>query len=216
MKKGLVILMALAMLFAMSTAALAVQELNSDPSSTFVIGAKGNIVANTYTPVASDSVSYKDYKYYEQGLVTTTTVFAPYGGGNGLSTHVYGTWNSPYTVGIDGYNYNDAQDYVETGKQEANLGDPTQLPINPQFQSQLMTWMGANLPGPMVAGMSSMMSTATVGPYAGDRVINTHLAGNFQSGPHGGYLTSTHRCRECHAVHRAAGKFKLLRSDTRF
>jgi hypothetical protein len=35
------------------------------------------------------------------------------------------------------------------------------------------------------------------------------------SGPHGGYTTTTHKCRECHAVHRAAGKFKLLRADSR-
>lgn len=37
----------------------------------------------------------------------------------------------------------------------------------------------------------------------------------FPKGPHGGYTTSTHKCRECHAVHRAAGKFKLMRADTR-
>jgi len=52
--------------------------------------------------------------------------------------------------------------------------------------------------------------------YEGQKGVETTLTSTFTSGPHGGYLTSTHRCRECHAVHRAAGKFKLLRSDTRF
>jgi hypothetical protein len=37
----------------------------------------------------------------------------------------------------------------------------------------------------------------------------------FKATPHGNYTTSTHKCRECHAVHRAAGKFKLLRADSR-
>jgi len=37
----------------------------------------------------------------------------------------------------------------------------------------------------------------------------------FQAAPHGNYSTGTHKCRECHAVHRAAGKFKLTRADTR-
>ncbi|HEY3375270.1 MAG TPA: hypothetical protein VGK02_09430, partial [Candidatus Aquicultor sp.] len=216
MKKGLVILMAIAMLFAMSSLALAKQELNSDPSSTFVIGAKGNIVANTYTPVASDTanpLSVKDYRYYEQGKVVTAA-----GTENPFmadSTHVYGTWNSPYTMGIDGYNYNDAQDYVETGKQAAQMGDATELPINPAFLSAVQTMMAPFMPAMTAYGIT-MGTGAAGGKYPGQAVINTHLAGNFQSGPHGGYLTSTHRCRECHAVHRAAGKFKLLRSDTRF
>lgn len=34
-------------------------------------------------------------------------------------------------------------------------------------------------------------------------------------GPHGGYATTSHRCRECHAVHRASGAFKLTRADSR-
>jgi hypothetical protein len=40
----------------------------------------------------------------------------------------------------------------------------------------------------------------------------TSLSGQ---GPHGNYSTSTHKCRECHAVHRASGKFKLMRADSR-
>lgn len=75
------------------------------------------------------------------------------------SSHPQGTWNSPYTAGVDGYGYNDPQDYIANGR------------------------------------------------YSG---------GIYTAGPHGGYLTSTHKCRECHAVHRAAGKFKLTRSDTRY
>ncbi len=38
---------------------------------------------------------------------------------------------------------------------------------------------------------------------------------SFRATPHGNYTTATHKCRECHAVHRAAGKFKLLRADSR-
>ncbi|MHB8842052.1 MAG: hypothetical protein ACYC56_09770 [Candidatus Aquicultor sp.] len=101
----------------------------------------------------------KDWNYKEQGENVSS---GGYTGSTGLSTsvHIYGTWNSPYTLGIDGFNYNDSQDYTDDG---------------------------------------TMTST-----------------GLYTAGPHGGYLTTSHKCRECHAVHRAAGKFKLLRSDTRF
>lgn len=37
-----------------------------------------------------------------------------------------------------------------------------------------------------------------------------------ERGPHGDYLTTSHKCRECHGVHRASGKFKLTRANTRF
>jgi hypothetical protein len=77
--------------------------------------------------------------------------------GNSTSTHPQGTWNSPYTNGVDGYNYNDPQDYTNNGSLTNNGSGVDQ----------------------------------------------------YSAGPHGGYLTSTHKCRECHAVHRAAGKFKL-------
>jgi hypothetical protein len=33
------------------------------------------------------------------------------------------------------------------------------------------------------------------------------------SGPHGDYATTTSKCKTCHAVHRASGAYKLLRSD---
>lgn len=33
--------------------------------------------------------------------------------------------------------------------------------------------------------------------------------------PHGGYSTATNKCRECHAVHRAYGSWKLLRANGR-
>jgi len=91
--------------------------------------------------------------------------------GYGTSTHRYGTWNSPYTTGVDGYNYNDAQDYTEETGFGGGFGD-------------------------------------------GDTVVEP--TDTYGAGPHGGYMTTTHRCRECHAVHRAAGKFKLLRANTRF
>ncbi|MDP2211706.1 MAG: hypothetical protein Q8J63_08225, partial [Candidatus Aquicultor sp.] len=153
MKKALVILMAISLLFAMGSMALAA----------------GDIDPNAY------NLTTNDYRYFEEGVAVTSgsyagsTPTAP----NDSSTHPYGTWNSPFTAGIDGYNYNDAQDYVAKGAQfDQNTG------------------------------------AAVTGTTAAADVV-------FASGPHGGYLTSTHRCRECHAVHRAAGKFKLLRSDTR-
>ncbi|HSV92359.1 MAG TPA: hypothetical protein VLH81_04755, partial [Desulfobacterales bacterium] len=39
----------------------------------------------------------------------------------------------------------------------------------------------------------------------------TQFAGK---GPHGGYDTSTNKCKACHAVHRAEGTYYLLRADT--
>jgi len=155
-RKIVVSLMALAIIFAMTSVALAVQ----DPP-----GGSGNIMPNKYEKEVGVTGNNPDlqhfgtgtYKEYVQGMEDNT-----YSDAFDTSMHLYGTWNSPYTAGIDGFNYNDPQDYVADGDQNSSNG------------------------------------------Y------------RFQSGPHGGYLTSTHRCRECHAVHRAAGKFKLLRSDTRF
>ncbi|HCG98440.1 MAG TPA: hypothetical protein DE036_01110, partial [Actinobacteria bacterium] len=169
MKKGLIILMAVSMLFAMGSMALAANDIT--PNSYDLTGAVNGNPA-------------KDYQYYEQGEATSSGTYAgstPTGVYQN-STHVYGTWNSPYTLGVDGYNYNDAQDYTDDGAQVANgKTSVIQFPV-----------YGANME---IVDFGTMNMPQTV----------------FTSGPHGGYLTSTHRCRECHAVHRAAGKFKLLR-----
>jgi len=157
MKKGLVIFMAVALLFAFTSIALAAD--------------KGNIEPNTYNLNAGEAGSKKigDWAEYERGIkVRDGSV------GSGTSTHLYGTWNSPYSKGIDGYNYNDPQDYV-TGANQVDRSTGETVTVDSQIENIY-----------------------------------------FTSGPHGGYLTSTHKCRECHAVHRAAGKFKLTRSDTRF
>ncbi|HEY3375276.1 MAG TPA: hypothetical protein VGK02_09460 [Candidatus Aquicultor sp.] len=154
MKKGLVVLMTTGLVLIAATTAYARTESNTvEPNPT-----RGNIVANSYE--FGVNTLNKDWHYYEQSQTVGAITYDGYT----YSTHPYGTWNSPYVAGIDGYNYNDAQDYVSSGEQV------------------------------------------------------TDTAGNiyYAAGPHGGYLTSTHRCRECHAVHRAAGKFKLMRSDTRF
>ncbi len=176
MKKALIILMAVAMLFAMTSLALAT-----------------DITPNTYSLNGANGIATgaKDWGEKIQGTntyfnpITGATVTLPTYDGLGNSTHPYGTWNSPYTYGIDGYNYNDAQDYTADGTQ-TGVGDHKVFPVPTPFQGLFGT------------------------------SVETTLTANFTSGPHGGYLTTTHRCRECHAVHRAAGKFKLMRANTRF
>lgn len=37
---------------------------------------------------------------------------------------------------------------------------------------------------------------------------------NMTAGPHGGYNTTTNKCKVCHAVHRAEGAYYLLRADS--
>lgn len=105
------------------------------------------------------------------------------------STHPQGTWNSPYTAGVDGYNYNDPQDYVSVvGGNITFYWNPVKsfwVPIYPYDANG--------------DGIKETFAASTPGSY----------------GPHGNYTTTTHKCRECHAVHRAAGKFKLTRADTR-
>jgi len=143
MKKYLVILMAVAMLFAMTSLAFAAQ----DPG-----GAKGNITANEYTFGAdwndgngnTMAIGAKDWSYKEQGTAVTS---GSYTGAQGFasSTHVYGTWNSPYTYGIDGYNYNDAQDYTDTGAQ-VGVGQHVYYPANGAFITLSQTWVCRWLP----------------------------------------------------------------------
>ncbi|MDI6817683.1 MAG: hypothetical protein QME41_10970, partial [Actinomycetota bacterium] len=98
MKKALVILMAFALLFAMTSMALAKQE---GPTP-------GNIVANDYDlTIPQNGNLAKDYTYKERGIAVTSGSYAGSTPSdmNKLSTHVYGTWNSPFTAGVDGYNY---------------------------------------------------------------------------------------------------------------
>ncbi len=184
MKKALIILMAIAMVFAMTSLALAKGDITA---KTFSLGSKSQ---NDNTQIFTGQ--------YANGEPTSTA------GINGVnysypteptSTHPYGTWNSPYTLGIDGYNYNDSQDYT----------------------TDMMTnYYNTFAPGTALGNAINNTSTAYFGTGT-DQAINQAGYNAFgTSGPHGGYLTSTHKCRECHAVHRAAGKFKLMRSNTRF
>ncbi|MHB8842228.1 MAG: hypothetical protein ACYC56_10690, partial [Candidatus Aquicultor sp.] len=208
MKKSFVVFMTTGLvLTAGSGVALAIQNNSSDGNGAYTTSsytAKGNITANQYiletspTPgtwsdgngsTLTFSANGKNWNYREDG-VDSSTAYSPWtnSDGDAASTHPYGTWNSPYTMGIDGYNYNDAQDYTDSGAdvvQRDSSGDTVTL------------------------------SLTVPGAFGYDMPVSLPKI-RFTSGPHGGYLTSTHRCRECHAVHRAAGKFKLLRSDTRF
>jgi len=133
------------------------------------------LLVNLQVAIAwADIAPRSDYSRSAYGAVWTDVV-------NGVTytymgfedgTHPQGVWNSPSTEGIDGYNYNDPQDYISP--------------------SEWVTREARN---------------------ANNEIITIQVV---QAGPHGGYLTTTHRCRECHAVHRAAGKFKLTRADTRY
>ncbi|HCG98784.1 MAG TPA: hypothetical protein DE036_02985 [Actinobacteria bacterium] len=118
------------------------------------IAPKSDYSLNAYGAVWTDVMN---------GVTYTYTGYA-------TSTHPQGVWNSPSTQGIDGYNYNDPQDYIT--------------------ESEWVTRQARDI---------------------NNNIIDIQVV---QAGPHGGYLTTTHRCRECHAVHRASGKFKLLRPSS--
>lgn len=51
------------------------------------------------------------------------------------------------------------------------------------------------------------------GTYVREPQVPDHIR-SYQ-GPHGGYTTTTNKCKDCHAVHMASGSFMLMRSDTR-
>lgn len=42
---------------------------------------------------------------------------------------------------------------------------------------------------------------------------NTSGIGSYTTDPHGGYSTTSNKCKTCHAVHRASGAFALMRVD---
>lgn len=84
LRKVLLIVVAVSLLGVFATAALA-----------------ADITPKIYTKTGSSA----DFNNYSLGNVTTTYP------GFTTSTHLYGTWNNPYTAGIEGYNYNDAQSY---------------------------------------------------------------------------------------------------------
>jgi len=59
---------------------------------------------------------------------------------------------------------------------------------------------------------SSDAGFKTEGSYKGFDAANDD--GQYTTSPHGGYSTASNKCKVCHAVHRAEGAFKLMRSDT--
>ncbi len=48
---------------------------------------------------------------------------------------------------------------------------------------------------------------------ATQRSTDTEFVGDYDN-PHGGYDTTTNKCKVCHAVHRAEGAYYLLRADS--
>lgn len=167
------------------------------------------------------------------------------------STHPYGTWNSPYMAGVDGYNYNDPQEYATMYTDISFLGmGPWTLPnvpgsgVNAAAAGYIglpfgdpalldpMTGFTSPEPNPQVVPMPGgpytfsygfVWNTMMPGPMGGmwfpvfQNPVTGKMNGSIPAtaGPHGQYTTTTHKCRDCHAVHRASGKFRLTRSDTR-
>jgi len=46
------------------------------------------------------------------------------------------------------------------------------------------------------------------------RIFDATGTGLYTVNPHGGYSTTTNKCKTCHAVHRAQGPFRLLRGES--
>jgi len=142
--------------------------------------------------------SGENWTQYSRGSTVGADNLYP---GFASSVHQYGTWNNPFTAGVDAYNYNDNQDY--TGLAQGQM---------------LMIW-GEELADFLASkGFSSTSGVTMMKPNMLQQYVAVFVPPSMMpggQGPHGGYSTGTHKCRECHAVHRASGKFKLTRADSR-
>gem|GEM_PF-577719 len=157
-------------------------------------------IAADITPKVYDKQApHNDFSYYSNGIDRGYDY-----PGYTTSTHLYGTWNNPYTAGVDAYNYNDAQGYTQLG--QGGIVFVWGESILPLLQQMGYTTEQAKMYFPFSLQAGIMWS------YIDPSKATMEFVGQ---GPHGGYATTTHKCRECHAVHRAAGKFKLLRADSR-
>jgi opacity protein-like surface antigen len=154
--------------------------------------ASSAFAADISPKVYNKTAPHNDFSYYSQGQDRGYDF-----SGFTTSTHLYGTWNNPFKAGLDAYNYNDAQGY-------AKLGQGGILFVWGESISQILQQMG------ITGNMQKMYF-----PYVMPAGYDPSTGQNLGQGPHGGYATTTHKCRDCHAVHRAAGKFKLLRADSR-
>ena len=137
MRKSFVVFMTAGLvLTAGSGVALAGQDNGDGFTTSYTAGVRGNIVSNQYdlsTTLWNDgngntftfnNQGVKNWDYMEQGTAVSSDGYNGSTPTDLRSTHPYGTWNSPYTYGIDGYNYNDAQDYTDTGAQVGGVMDP--------------------------------------------------------------------------------------------
>ncbi|MCX7832128.1 MAG: hypothetical protein N2440_04435 [Actinobacteria bacterium] len=164
-----------------------------------LIAASTALAADIKPKVYNKQSQHSDFSYYSNGQDRGYDF-----SGFTTSTHIYGTWNNPYKAGIDAYNYNDAQGYTQLGQ-----------------GGVLFVWGESILPMLQQMGYSSEQAKMyfPLSLQAGTKFSytdpNKATMQNVGQGPHGGYTTTTHKCRECHAVHRASGKFKLLRADSR-
>ncbi|MEW5705929.1 MAG: hypothetical protein AB1743_03910 [Actinomycetota bacterium] len=65
--------------------------------------------------------------------------------------------------------------------------------------------------GTLIIGGNKVDNTGTrVYSYADDASTPVNEA---NTGPHGGYISTSNKCKACHGVHRAQGTFALLRAD---
>jgi hypothetical protein len=73
-------------------------------------------------------------------------------------------------------------------------------------------------PGNMFVPGTDLASSATATSVAGTAdywvTAGASATGGYTNSPHGGYASSTNKCKVCHAVHRAEGAYYLLRADS--
>ena len=98
----------------------------------------------------------------------------------------------------------DTVDAIGRGRAETGYGG---------FGSSYWTYEDSN----DVVNPGGSDSYKTEGSYRGfDATSSTDVdtLGIYTASPHGDYSTTSNKCKTCHAVHRAEGAFKLMRSDT--
>jgi len=63
--------------------------------------------------------------------------------------------------------------------------------------------------------LSLIAATASIAAAEGFNDPQQYTATSTPSGPHGGYVSTSNKCKECHAVHLATGSYMLTRANTR-
>lgn len=114
--------------------------------------------------------------------------------------------NDPSTTSSDNFTYTESSTATPPGS-GYNPATPSTLPQGGAYGASRWSYKDNHDSAAKLEGSYRAYQNQTNQLYDWDSTKR-------DSGPHGGYDTTSNKCKTCHAVHRATGTFALMRVDT--